>query len=300
LLIKSKNEIMGLTSNIRISSIDVNDFVQDPDKANQVALRWLGQAGFQILYKDFNLMIDPYLSDFLAEKYDGKEFSHVRMMPCPINTKEVKNLNWVLCTHRHSDHMDPGALPILLKNNPQCRIIAPKAEKKHVLDIGVNEAQSLFVNATDSIELSSDILLEVIPSSHEDLKINEQGHYHYLGYILKFGDTVLYHSGDSIPFVGLEQELKKKGVDIALLPVNGRDEYRQSKGAPGNFTFDEAIELCDNAEIRFMICHHFGMFDFNTADRGILKKNAKTAGDDQVKCIVPDVGCVYRIITLNG
>ena len=31
---------------------------------------------------------------------------------------------------------------------------------------------------------------------------------------------------------------------IALLPVNGRDDDRKSGKIPGNFTVDEAVDLC--------------------------------------------------------
>jgi len=57
-------------------------------------------------------LIDPYLSDFLAEKYQGAEFPHLRMMQAPIEPSRLADLDWVFCTHRHSDHMDPGTLPI--------------------------------------------------------------------------------------------------------------------------------------------------------------------------------------------
>ncbi len=56
--------------------------------------------------------------------------------------------------------------------------------------------------------------------------------------ILRFGTLKL--SGDCVPYAGLDVALAKRRIDIALLPVNGRDDFRRSHGVPGNFTVDEA------------------------------------------------------------
>jgi len=53
-----------------------------PDQA--VGLAWLGQAGFALRHTNHRLLIDPYLSDYLAHKYAGTDFPHVRMMPPPV------------------------------------------------------------------------------------------------------------------------------------------------------------------------------------------------------------------------
>lgn len=49
----------------------------------RLRLRWLGQAGFLIETREVRILIDPYLSDSLAEKYRGKPYPHRRMVPAP-------------------------------------------------------------------------------------------------------------------------------------------------------------------------------------------------------------------------
>jgi hypothetical protein len=56
-------------------------------------------------------------------------------------------------------------------------------------------------------------------------------------------------------------------IHVAILPVNGRDAQRTAAGIPGNFTFDEAVELCRQAGIDSLLVCHFGIFDFNTVGR---------------------------------
>ena len=273
---------------------------------------WLGQAGFAYLYKKTRILIDPYLSDSLARKYQGKIFPHSRMMPVPVNPRDFQGVEWLLITHRHTDHMDPETIVPLAEVNPGMKIVLPAAYVKLALQYGLLSEQLVPVNAGDKVMLSENMEVHVIPSAHEILEKDEDGNFLYLGYIMKYrstdfrekdkGETVLineftlYHSGDCLPYPGLVDLLKNHGVDAAFLPVNGRDAYRKSNGVPGNFTFREAVQVCREARIPFMIPHHFGMFDFNTIDKDTLRKEISEISSD-ITCIEPQVGIRYGFTT---
>jgi L-ascorbate metabolism protein UlaG (beta-lactamase superfamily) len=140
-----------------------------------LGLAWLGQAGFALRYLGLRVFIDPYLSDWLEKRYRGTEKPHKRLMPAPIDAQEVADLDFVICTHHHSDHMDPEALPILATNSPSCRFVVPRASCSHALKLGVPERQIIGVDAGEEISLSSKGMLEAIPSAHESLERNDQG-----------------------------------------------------------------------------------------------------------------------------
>ena len=94
---------------------------------------------------------------------------------------------------------------------------------------------------------------------------NDQG-FLYLGYVLRAGGVTVWHSGDTVPWPGQVERLLPFHVDLALLPVNGRDALRAANGVPGNLTLEEAVALTDAIGARAMLGHHFGLFDFNTLD----------------------------------
>ena len=263
---------------------------------NSLSLWWLGQAGFFLKFKNQSVLIDPYLSDFLAQKYKGREFPHIRMTPSPVDPEQLSQLDFVFCTHGHSDHMDPGTLPVLSRNNPFCKFIVPKAEKNTAIERGIDENRIITVNAGESFKLDNDIQLDIIPSAHEILKVNEFGEHSYLGYIIIFNNMRIYHSGDCIPYPGLSEKLRTLNIDVALLPVNGRDKYRNEKGIPGNFTFEEATSLCAESKIPNLIVHHFGMFSFNTVETGDFENKRKLLRDDGLNVIIPDQNNRYRLV----
>lgn len=259
-----------------------------------VSFWWLGQAGFLLRYQGQILAFDPYLSDCLARKYAQSIFKHERLMQTPMPARDMKPLHWILCTHRHSDHMDPEALPVLLQSNPQCRIVGPAAESDHLEKNGLDRDRFVPVREGDQVKLSSSVSVEVIASAHEELKTNEKGEDHYLGFLVRLGDVTIYHSGDCVPYDGLEKKLIQAGVDMAFLPVNGRDDLRRQQNIPGNFHFAEALELCRSVGIPQMVCHHFGMFSFNTVEREVLQilVEKANAGD---RVTIPQVDYQYTI-----
>ena len=248
---------------------------------------WLGQAGFALRFGETRLLIDPYLSDSLERKYRGSERPHNRMIPSA-GTEAFDGVDFVLCTHQHGDHMDPEALPILAVRNPACRLIVPRASLEHARALGIPAAQLVGVDAGETLALREALFLEAVPAAHETLERNEHGEHHFLGYVLRTGTFAVYHSGDSVPYPDLARSLVGRGLSLALLPVNGR-----GKGVAGNFTFQEAAELCRAADIPYMVPHHFGMFAFNTVDRDEVAALAASTVSPQ--CLLPNTAEHLRL-----
>lgn len=244
---------------------------------DSVALYWLGQAGFAVTGQNLCFLIDPYLSDYLARKYEGRELSHQRMMPSPLDPWRLSHLDFIFCSHRHGDHMDPETLPVLTKRHPGCRVIVPAAEIEYAQSLGLPPAKLVAADAGKPFTLTPGLHVFPIAAAHEGIKLNANGSHHFLGYIIRFGKSVIYHSGDTVPYEGLQEELERYQIQLALLPVNGRDELRRSKGIPGNFTLEEAVDLCQRVGIAVLIAHHFGMFSFNTVNPELIDQAAETA-----------------------
>lgn len=259
-----------------------------------VCLNWLGQAGFALRGGGHLLLIDPYLSDSLAEKYRGKELPHTRMMPSPLEPTEARGIDLVLCTHRHSDHMDPGTLPAIAQANPSCAFIVPRAETARAVSLGIPEPRLLAMDAGETREPEDGVQVDAVAAAHEQLARNERGELLHLGYIVTLDGLRIYHSGDCVPYEGLEETLRASAVDVALLPVNGRSEYLTSRGVFGNFHLEEAIHLCRSAGIGLLFCHHWGLFDFNTIDpQAAAEKIARLGGP--VHSVMPRMGVTYRV-----
>jgi L-ascorbate metabolism protein UlaG (beta-lactamase superfamily) len=259
----------------------------------EVGLWWLGQAGFALRHGELLVLIDPYLSDSLAEKYRGKLFPHERMAPVPVAPEAIEGVGAVLCTHGHTDHMDPWTIRGLLQRN-RPRFLVPRAVLATALERGVPPELLLGTTAGERLELGGGLVVEAVPSAHEELVVDEAGNHRFLGYIVTIGAVRLYHSGDCAPYAGQAELLAGRGIDVALLPINGRDAHRLANGVPGNFSVDEALDLCEAAGIPRLVGMHWGMFDFNTVDpRAAARVLAGRAS--RVAWLLPDLGVPYRL-----
>jgi L-ascorbate metabolism protein UlaG (beta-lactamase superfamily) len=242
-----------------------------------VSLYWLGQAGFVIDANGRRIVIDPYLSDSLAVKYRDAAFSHERMAPAPLTQDQLGPVDLVLCTHHHTDHMDGETLSLLAKRLPELKFVVPSASRELAMQrIGLDASRLIEVDADDRKTIGN-LELHVMRAAHETLERDEAGKHRFLGYGMSFGNLRIFHSGDTIPFDGQDEEIKAFAPDLALLPVNGRSEALRRSGFAGNLTLSEAIALCDHCGIGAMIAHHHGMFAFNTIAPDEIDNSAEQA-----------------------
>ncbi|WP_334174069.1 MBL fold metallo-hydrolase [Pseudoxanthobacter sp.] len=235
-------------------------------RAAGVGLLWLGQAGF-VLSGRHRLVIDPYLSDSLAEKYRGTPRPHVRMMPPPVSPAGLGSVDLVLCTHQHTDHMDPGTLQPLAALNPALRFVVPRAAQAEALKrTGAGADRLILLDAGETVTPLEGVTITAARAAHETLERDAAGCHRFLGYLVAMDGVRLFHSGDTVPFPGQVADVAALRPDVVLLPVNGRSAALAAGGVPGNLTLDEAVALAQAAGAPAMVAHHYGLFDFNTAD----------------------------------
>ena len=238
---------------------DVLRAKQDPDRLH---LWWLGQSGYLVQWQGHHLLIDPYLSDSLTKKYTGTNKPHVRMTERVIAPERLDFVDVVTSSHNHTDHLDGETLIPLWEANPHLKILVSGANVKFAAERLQVSPERLTPIHADGESLTIDpFLFHAIPSAHETLEQDENGDQRFIGLVIQIGKWTLYHSGDCVPYAGLEERLRNWKIDLALLPINGRDPKR---GVPGNFSAEEAVQLGKEISAGFVIPCHYEMFEFNT------------------------------------
>ena len=105
----------------------------------------------------------------------------------------------------------------------------------------------------------------------------------------------IYHSGGCILYKGLIEKVRTIGADIALLPISGQNFQEKEKKIARNFMVEEALDLCEGANIKNLIVHHFGMFSHDTVSADDLA-NLKNMNSKSFHIIIPEINRVYKIM----
>lgn len=238
-------------------------------------LWWLGQSGFLLQWKGKRVLLDPYLSDSLTDKYANTDKPHTRLSELVISPSLLKGIDIVTSSHNHTDHLDAATLIPVLENNRDIRFIIPEANRAFVAErvkcaidfpLGLNDGQSVQIG---------DFSFHGIPAKHNTIDRDEQGNCRYMGYVIRFGGYSIYHSGDTLWFDELPELLRPFAIDLALLPVNGDKPERK---VAGNLDHREAVKLARLLGVKTVIPCHYDMFSFNTANVEDFVKEALEAG----------------------
>jgi len=238
------------------------DVVEAGALSSEFHLWWLGQSGFLLQWQGKHLLFDPYLSDSLTRKYAATDKPHVRMTERVVDPGRLDFINVVTSSHNHTDHLDAETLVPLLRKNPELELVVPEANRTTVADrLGVLTELPRGLDAGQSTTVGP-FRLNAMPAAHERLDRDEYGRHHFLGYVVQFGPWTVYHSGDTVRYVGMEDWLQRWPIDLAIIPINGRAPERR---VAGNLSGEEAAELAHDCGVGCVIPCHYEMFEFNTA-----------------------------------
>ncbi len=244
-----------------------------PDRLH---LWWLGQSGFLVGWNRHFLLLDPYLSDSLTKKYAGTDKPHVRMTERVIAPERLDFIDVVTSSHNHTDHLDGESLIPLLRANPSLTVLIPRANVEFVANrLQVPPARLTPISVDAAPITLGPFAFQAIPSAHETLEQDAQGDYKCIGFIVQVAGQTIYHSGDAIPYDGLVERLDRWKINVALLPINGREPER---GVLGNFTAQEAAGLGKAIHAGLVIPCHYEMFEFNSASPEDFAKAATQIG----------------------
>jgi L-ascorbate metabolism protein UlaG (beta-lactamase superfamily) len=239
-------------------------------------ITWLGQAGFRIELEEIVVVVDPWISEH-----------EDRITPSAPLELAADGVDLLVVTHEHLDHLDLPFLPSLLERSPDARVVLPAAVASQVEDV-VPESRLVLVEPGDAVDLAG-VEIRVTPAFH-GVSLDDaygdgsavDGRPRVVGYVLG-GEKRIYHAGDTILTDDLVDALDPLGIELALLPINGRDAEREARGIIGNMDAGEAVELAVRIGARALVPYHWDAVAGNTVPPG----TAVDAADGRLHVLVP-------------
>lgn len=221
-------------------------------KKDSVILCWLGQAGFLLkTAKGKIILIDPYLSDYVNRVLEKEHGQGFRRMSAPLFDPSDLKVDILLASHEHEDHFDIDAIPDFLSNR-NFRAYANEASFSLLGRNNIPTDKFTVIKKCDNIQFD-EFNLSVVDCDHGDAAPQA------MGFILDFGFTTIYYSGDTSYNLERLKDIVKLSPDFALLPING---------AFGNLNAIEAAQYAADLKAKSCIPHHFWTFPLHDTPLG--------------------------------
>jgi L-ascorbate metabolism protein UlaG (beta-lactamase superfamily) len=158
---------------------------------NKIGITWTGHAGFKILYGNKKMYIDPYK---LTKKYEN-----------------IFDADIVLITHNHFDHLSIEDLKNII--NERTVIVSAQECLSQLKPLKVKE--SIGIDPRNNVRVD-DLAVEAVPAYNVNKDFHPKDD-KKIGFIIKFGNDRIYHTGDS----DIIPEMKDTNPTIVLIPVSG-------------------------------------------------------------------------------
>jgi len=200
----------------------------------EIEMRWLGGPSLLIKFNDLTLLTDPMLGQgdeafIMADPNEMFDLtkgpnvkSHKRLTNLPdINLEEV---DMVLLSHAHEDHLDQAAQKQLNKDMP---VLLPKQDHKKVHEYGFKQLLTLEPGDKQVYQAGEGtVSITAVPADHSEntnlLPILGHG----LGYFIEFEQAqwqhTVYWTGDSMPTSNVINFVKTLGDIDVFIPNMGR------------------------------------------------------------------------------
>ncbi len=253
-----------------------------------VTITWLRQAGFLVSGQAGAVLLDPFLTDLPG-----------MLVPPPVTPEDVADVTAVLGSHEHIDHLDGPAWARMAAASLTPVFIAPHPVRDLAIEAGVPTERVIGARVGTRIELGP-ISIDPIPARHgRDIADAytfgaewSGGDHRYLGYVVRLDGVTIYHAGDTLLYDGMAERLAAMEVDLAFLPINGRDAARERINIVGNLDAGEAAALAGSIGLDTAVPMHYDAVPGNTASPVVFVDHLRRT-HPHVSTLLPKVGVPF-------
>ena len=225
-----------------------SDFPETPDP---FSVYWLGHSSAIVELNGVRMLIDPVFGNAapfpgMARRYDES----------PLKRDELPDVDFVIITHNHYDHLEYATMRFLRKKN--VRFIVPLGVDVILKGWGIPEEKISTLGWNEPFN-EKGVKITALPAVHHSGRSGFGGNATlWASYVLSDGEKKIYWSGDSGYGTHFDEAGTKYGpFDLVCIGIDGWDP----KWPSIHLFPEEVIQACFDLRTTALLPIHWAVFD---------------------------------------
>lgn len=217
---------------------------------NRITLAWLGHASVLINFFGVRILTDPTLFARIGVDAVVGTIGPLRLVQCALTPAALPEIDVVLVTHAHFDHLDTASLGAV-RGRPVAVMAASTADllpRRHYS--AIHE-----LRWDESVRVPTrrgELLVRGIEVRHWGARMRTDTYRGYTGYVLEREGRKLLIGGDTAATPAFRAHRRHGPFDAAVMPIGAYDPWIRNHCTP-----EQAVQLANDAGARlFVPVHH--------------------------------------------
>ena len=215
---------------------------------------WVGHATLLLNHQDVTVLTDPQFSGRASPfQFAGPK----RVTPVPFSIADLPEIDIVIISHNHYDHLDEASIRQLARLQPQIRYLVPLGLAPLLRTWGAQNVEEL--DWWQPVQ-HGDVLIQPTPVQHWSKRTTlDRNKTLWAGWMLQWPDFSFYFAGDTGYSSDFRETAKRLGSPtLAAIPIGAyapRDFMKSSHVNP-----EEAVTMFQDLGAQYAIGIHWGTF----------------------------------------
>ena len=217
---------------------------------NAITLSWLGHATVLINFYGLRIITDPALFTRIGVDVGVGTLGPMRLVQCALTPDELPEIDLVLVSHAHFDHLDTPSLGAI-RGKPAAVMAASTSDL--LPSDGYSSVTELRWNESTKVQARhGDALVRAIEVKHWGARIQRDTYRGYNGYVVEREGRRLLIGGDTALTPIFDDHKRLGPFDAAVMPIGAYDPWIRNHCTP-----EQAVTMADAAGARlFVPVHH--------------------------------------------
>ncbi len=223
---------------------------------NAITLAWLGHATVLVNFYGVRILTDPTLFPRIGVDVGLGSIGPLRLVHCALTAADLPDLDLVLVSHAHFDHLDTPSLgavrgmPAIISAAATSDLL-PQRSYSSVTELRWNESTTVSTRR-------GEVLVRAIEVKHWGARLQRDTHRGYAGFVVEREGRKLLIGGDTALTSAFRAHRRYGPFEAAVMPIGAYDPWIRNHCTP-----EQAVAMADAAGARLFVPVHHQSFQLS-------------------------------------